>query len=155
MDRFAASFELKRWLEAGHIVILDRYVSSNMGHQGGKMRDPEEREEFFRWDTELEYDILELPRPDLNILLYVPAEVSQELALRKWDWKSNKVKTLQRKDIHEGSLEHLKGAEESYLQMARMLPGWVRIDCTEQGRMLSRNIIHKKVLEETLKAISS
>lgn len=34
---------INKHLENGDIVILDRYVESNMAHQGGKLKTPEER----------------------------------------------------------------------------------------------------------------
>ena len=40
LDRFDASEKkLKKWLADGTAVIANRYVGSNMGHQGGKIGD--------------------------------------------------------------------------------------------------------------------
>ncbi len=47
-DRYDASFQIKEWLEKGKIVIADRYVSSNAGHQGGKINNPQERTNFLK-----------------------------------------------------------------------------------------------------------
>ncbi|MBU4493296.1 MAG: thymidylate kinase, partial [Nanoarchaeota archaeon] len=33
-DRYAASFKIKEWLDEGKIVVSNRYVSANVGHQG-------------------------------------------------------------------------------------------------------------------------
>jgi dTMP kinase len=33
LDRYAASFTMKKWLAEGKVVLCDRYVSANMGHQ--------------------------------------------------------------------------------------------------------------------------
>jgi dTMP kinase len=57
IDRYAASFELKKWLEEGKIVVSNRYVSANMGHQAGKIKDPQEREKFLNRLEDLEYNI--------------------------------------------------------------------------------------------------
>jgi len=40
-DRFESKPQLDAWLEAGQIVVLDRYVSSNMMHEGGKIKNEE------------------------------------------------------------------------------------------------------------------
>mgnify|MGYP001573654052 FL=1 len=37
IDRYDASFKIRKWLSEGKIVISDRYVVSNLGHQGGKI----------------------------------------------------------------------------------------------------------------------
>src|SRR3989344_5128598 len=36
-DRYDLSFKIKQWLREGKIVIADRYIASNIGHQGGKL----------------------------------------------------------------------------------------------------------------------
>ena len=55
LDRYDASFEIKEWLKQGKIVISNRYVTANMGHQGGKIKDLEEKRRFYEWLYELEY----------------------------------------------------------------------------------------------------
>src|SRR3954468_22900663 len=37
VDRFAASERIRKHLAAGFIVVSNRYVTSNMAHQGGKI----------------------------------------------------------------------------------------------------------------------
>src|SRR3989338_1874888 len=36
-DRYDLSFQIRQWLQKGNIVIADRYLASNIGHQGGKL----------------------------------------------------------------------------------------------------------------------
>src|SRR4030042_2267814 len=64
-DRYDASFKIKKWLKEGKIVIANRYVTANMGHQGGKIANPLERKNYFSWLYELEYEIFNIPKPDL------------------------------------------------------------------------------------------
>ena len=49
VDGFSASNQIRNWLLEGKIVIANRYVASNMGHQGGKIKCPEERKKYFDW----------------------------------------------------------------------------------------------------------
>lgn len=149
-DRYDASFKIKKWLEEGKIVISNRYVTANMGHQGGKIKDDEERKKYFDWLYKLEYEIFSIPRPDLNIILHVPAEISQKLSQQrtKEDWKG---KT---NDIHQEDLEHLKNAERVYLEIANSFPGFSLIACTNNGEMLSREEIRDKVFEQAIKIIN-
>ncbi len=68
-DRYDASFEIKKWLEEGKIVISNRYVSSNMAHQGGKIKSKEKRQKFFDCLYKLEYELFKIPKPDLSLIL--------------------------------------------------------------------------------------
>jgi dTMP kinase len=89
VDRFAASFKIKKWLNGGYIVICDRYVSANMGHQAGKIKSIVKRDEFLDWLFDLEYNIFNIPKPDINILLYLDTEIARKLAQQN----KNKKKT--------------------------------------------------------------
>lgn len=150
-DRYDASFKIKKWLERGKIVISNRYVTANMGHQGEKINNPLERKHFFSWLYELEYEIFGIPKPDLNIILHVPAEISQLLAQQrqKQDWlgKTN--------DIHQNDLGHLKKAEQTYLEIAQSLADVVLIECAKNGRMLSRQDIGDLVWRQIIKIFKS
>ena len=136
IDRFAASLDIRHWLEAGHVVVADRWVSSNMGHQGGKIADPMERRAFLRWNDEIEYGLFKIPKPDLTIILHVPAEIGQQLANQR-DGKA---------DGHQKSLQHLKDAEATYLEIAALDPQRFKlIECVKDGQLLSREDIHRLV----------
>ena len=138
VDRFDASSQIKSWLAEGKIVLANRYTSASLGHQGGKINNPLERKIFFNWLYDLEYKIFEIPKPDLTIILQVEPEISFQLARSRGreDWKG---KT---KDIHENDFEHLKQAEQTYLEIASSLPGFRLIKCTHNGEILSPEAIH-------------
>lgn len=142
VDRFAAAPQIRQWLKDGKIVVANRYVSSNMGHQGGKIHDPEERKKFFAWNDNLEYNIFNIPRPDLNIILHVPADIAQQLVDKKGEREYLKGA---KRDIHEADLHHLKNAEETYLEMALTFPNFGIVECVENGQLLSIEAIHEKI----------
>ncbi len=142
IDRFAAAPQIRQWLKDGKIVVANRYVSSNMGHQGGKIHDSEERKKFFAWNDNLEYNIFNIPRPDLNIILHVPADIAQQLVDKKGEREYLKGA---KRDIHEADLRHLKNAEETYLEMARTFPNFAIVECVENGQLLSIEAIHEKI----------
>jgi len=134
LDRFAAKAEISKALAAGKIVLVDRYVASNMAHQGGKINGKNARSEFFKWVAELEFKTLGIPRPNLNIILHAPAELAQKMVDKKRD-KRAYLKTGKR-DIHEDDLSHLKNAEACYLQMAKEFPQFFElIECAESGEL--------------------
>ncbi|MBU1075258.1 thymidylate kinase [Patescibacteria group bacterium] len=141
MDRYSASKDLKRSLSEGKVIIANRYVSSNMGHQGGKIKDSVERTRYFEWLDNLEYNQLGIPRPDATVILYVPAKIAQELVGKKEARGYLKGKTH---DIHEEDINHLQNAEKTYLEAAKKY-GFKIIECVKNGKLLSREAIHEKV----------
>ena len=60
----------------GYYIILDRYTTSNMAHQGSKILDKDERFYMYQWIDKLEYWLLGLPKPDKTIFLHMPYEYS-------------------------------------------------------------------------------
>jgi len=81
-DRFETRPRLEQWLKEDKVVILDRYVSANMMHQGAKIDDPEKLEDFLGWLDHMEHEIFGIPRPDQIIYLEVPNEVRVALKAR-------------------------------------------------------------------------
>ena len=139
VDRFDLSQELKNLLEADYIVILDRYVDSNVGHQGGKIKNSAEREKYVEWLYDFEYRIMNIPKPDLVLVLHVPAEFNEELI-------SQKQTLFAVEKNHELGLEHLKNAESAYLWLAQKYPDDHKIvECMENGELLETEKIHEKV----------
>ena len=58
-------------LNKGNNVLLDRYIDSNMAHQGSKLNGDKQEHMFYFIET-LEYELLNLPKPDIRILLHMP-----------------------------------------------------------------------------------
>ncbi len=148
IDRFDASFKIRQWLNEGKVVVSNRYVTANAGHQGGKIADASDRLKFFRWLNDLEYSIFNIPKPDLNIILHVPAKLAQKLV----DSKAKHQRTYanranKKRDLHESDLEHLKNAEQVFLEIIQLFPNTKMVECTENNRLLSPEEIHNKVWE--------
>jgi dTMP kinase len=143
LDRYDASFAMQKSLHAGIVIISNRYVSSNMGHQAGKIADPVEREQFLVWLKDLEYGKFQMPQPDANILLYVPPEVGQQLVAEKSTRPYTHGKTH---DIHEADIAHLRNASEAYREVAAR-EGWKVINCMEADNVTLRTKedIHEEI----------
>lgn len=135
VDRYAAAPQIRQWLDEGKIVIANRYVGSNMAHNGGKIADEQEREKFFAWIDELEYTIFGIPRPDCSLILHVSPEISQRLVDQKTSAGREYLQGKKR-DIHEDDLDHLRQAEASYLHLAKKFPGFEIIECAPGGELL-------------------
>lgn len=150
VDRYDASFRINRWLKNGYIVVADRYISSNIGHQGGKLP-TREFKKYVKWLYNLEYKMFSIPKPNITIILKTLPEISKKLSLKKVDKK--KVKKITgylkgtKRDIHEKDLEHLTSALNSYLQIVKVFPKDFKVvECIEKDKMFSAKIISQKII---------
>lgn len=146
-DRLDAAGSITTALAQGQHVILDRWVSSNKGHQLGKITGDKERHEFLTWMNEFEYMTNGLPIPDLTILLYLDplAAVS-----------SSGEKGGVAHDVHESDLDHLRRAADAYLWVARhdTVEHWVTINCVnERHERWTPVQMHQRVWREVSQII--
>ncbi len=145
-DRHGAAPLLRDWIEDGNIVVLDRYVYSNIAFQCAKLPDREEAVRLRKWITDTEYNIFDIPRPDLNIFLDVPVDfVSEQLSGdRKGD---NDRSYLNGKgDIHEADISFQSRVRELYLEQCALDSAFQRVDCRDNaGKMLAPNLIFSKI----------
>ncbi len=146
IDRFDASVKIREWLDAGKIVISNRYVTANAGHQGGKIEDDFQRLKFFKWLNNLEYVIFDIPKPDLNIILHMPAAMAQKLVDKK-SAESRKYVNGKKRDLHEADIKHLKNAEKVYLEISKLFPNTRLVECVEEGKLLTPPEVHGRVWE--------
>ena len=141
VDRYA-SFQTK-WradLEAGAIVLADRYTTANMVHQAVKIEDETEREAFLAWLEDFEYGKLALPRPDLVLFLDMDPAVSRRLIAAR------AAASGAARDIHERDEDYLVRCHRASINLAARC-GWQRIRCSEAGEPLSREAVHEKIYE--------
>lgn len=144
IDRFAASAEIKKYLKQKYIVISNRYVTASMGHQGGKISSKKERDKYFKWLNELEYNFFKIPKPDLTLILHVPAHIAQKLVDKK---KKRRYLNGKKRDIHEDDLQHLKSAEKSYLEIAKKF-GYLIIKCVKNQKLMTPKQISELIWEK-------
>ena len=129
-------------LNSGVNVILDRYVYSNMAHQGGKMETCSERDNMFTWLEKLEFELLGLPIPDVRIFLHMPYLQSLELkALR-----SEKLDELER------SKEHLLKAEQTYFELVRRYD-FKTFECVCENRIKTIEEINQELYDYVLNTL--
>lgn len=134
-DRRYSRDKILDLINQGIDVVIDRYVESNMGHQGGKIFDKEERLKLYEDLANLEYGFLELPKPDITIFLYMPYKKVVEL----------KRGRSESDDQHESSSLHIRNAEAAYLELAE-LHNYKKITCVLKDNKL-RDImdIHEEI----------
>ena len=148
-DRFATfKKDLEEYYNNGGIILADRYTTANMVHQAGKIKDEEERTKFIDWLFDLEFGIYNLPVPTKVFFLNMPTETARELMKNR----ENKFTHSEAKDIHERDEEHLKDAYNAACSLASKY-GWCEIKCVEDGRLKTREEIHKEILNEVEKVL--
>ena len=151
VDRYDASFQLKKWLDKGKIVIANRYVASNLAHQGGKIENAKKRKKYYEWNNYLEHTLFDIPQPTINIILHIPPKISQKLVDKK---KQRSYLKGKKRDIHESDLIHLKAASRTYMELARLYPKQYRIiSCVKKNTLLKREQIAATVWDTVKKRI--
>lgn len=128
-------------LNNGHL-ILDRYVYSNMAHQAGKLDDVDARNKMIDKLEEFEFGILELPRPDIAIFLYMPYEYGLKLK----EGRSEKL------DQHEISYENQVNSIKTYLEMESRY-NFIRIDCVKDGFIRTKQDISDEIYKKVKKIL--
>ena len=146
LDRFAASDEIRATLsDPDAIGVLDRYMASNLAHQGAKIDDPDERKTFYKETLELEYDILKIPRPRKNIVLLVPSDIAQQNVDKKD--AATRSYTTKKRDIHEADANHLEKAKANYEELCMLFPDeFVAVNCMDsEGNLRSIDDIQQEI----------
>ena len=138
VDRYAGyKQEWGAYYEAGGLMVMDRYTTSNAVHQASKLPEGEQKP-YLDWLFDFEYRLMGLPAPDLVLYLDVPTELSA--ALRRL----REEKTGTHADIHEADESYLRRCRESGRRVADYA-GWKRVDCAAEGRMRPPEEIHEEI----------
>lgn len=140
--------EIERKYEYGKVMVFDRYVGSNIIHQGSKVisnisdeiEKQEKLQEFITWLDNLEHNDFGIPRADVTIYLRVPVEYTIKLR----EGRNNKITGGEKQDIHEADTNHLKNAGMSGMMAADML-GWNVVECVKDGKMRTIDDIAEEV----------
>ena len=144
-DRHGAAPAMKEILANGGVMLLDRYVYSNIAYQCAKLNDEQEAERLRDWIFNTEYGEFALPKPDLNIFLDVPISfVESKLKADRAGDDRDYLEGAQ--DIHEADIEFQKRVRAIYRKQCELDPKFIRIDCSDEyGMMLPPGAIFEKV----------
>ena len=121
--------EIEEEIYKNDLIILDRYVTSNMGHQVGKANSINDKEKIYNFLDKLVFDLCELPRMDKVIFLHMPFEAAKDLR-----------KSREHTDGNESNEEHLKNAEKAYLEASKKY-NWDYINCLKTNEYKDINDI--------------
>lgn len=151
-DRFESKEEIERWLAKGHVVLANRYVSSNQIHQAGKITSAKKRRDFLKWLDEMEYTVFGLPRPDIVLYLSLPTKLSLAL-MQERDNTQKRGYKKKKADVHEIDTVFQERSRASALKLVKELNNFIKIECAQKNTVLPRETIHEKVYESIRQVI--
>ena len=152
-DRYDLSFQIRQWLKEGRVVIADRYLASNIGHQGGKLiTNKKAWNKYIDWLHDLEYRIFTIPKPDYTFILKISPKLSMAHSNKITDKEKQQKRVAylgdsKKQDIHEADKKHLANTLKSYVAISKKYPREYKIiECEKRGQFLPIPEIHNKIL---------
>ena len=146
-DRYATyKKDIEEFYNNGGIILADRYTTSNMIHQAGKIKDDVEREKFLDWLWDFEFNLYKIPIPTETFFLNMPTKYALKLIANR----ENKFSHTQKKDIHEKDETHLKDSYNEALKLVKKYD-WKEIKCIENEKVRSIDDIHEDIWKEIKK----
>ena len=144
LDRAEVAEDLQSLSDDGYIVLLDRYVASNAAYSAaravvadgadGTDGDPQAGTAAIEWVTDLEFNQLGTPQPDLQILVSTPVEVAAQRAqAREADDSSRKRDPYERNN----ALQLATAVAYERLAAAEWASPWVTLPTGELQHLVA------------------
>ncbi|MFM7057372.1 MAG: thymidylate kinase [Planctomycetota bacterium] len=150
-DRFESRDLLLQLLHTNDVLVLDRYVGSNLAHQAAKLSGTAQAE-LMDWIEQVEYGVFQLPRPQLTIVIDMSSQMSRELVARK----GVRDYTEQQADLHEANLPYLEKVRRCYLALSHSRLDWRTVHGLEpDGRLRTVDEVAADILLQVLSAVAS
>lgn len=145
-DRNDAKDMINGWLNKEKLVIVDRYVYSNIAFQCAKLNDEVEIEKLTEWILDLEYNYFKIPKPDLSIFLNVPFEFTKKNLTNQRDGDDRDYLNG-KEDIHEKDIDFQNKVRNVYLREVKKDKNLKIINCAnEQGEMSESDEVFAKII---------
>lgn len=124
------------------VIVCNRYVPSNQAHMAAYEHDPLRWPSRYEWVERLEYDMMDLPRPDIVFLHTMPAGKRGALLARRERGKL---------DAHEADVAYLERVERCYQNLAEQEPHTWRHVPAAVGRIVqSPPAVHARLWAELM-----
>ncbi|WP_039994022.1 dTMP kinase [Gordonia otitidis] len=141
LDRADAAAQIRAAVADVDVVILDRYVASNAAYSAGRLQQ-DAAGDVVRWVADLEFGRFDVPVPDKQVLLGVPASVAMERARARAASDPSR-----QRDAYERDDELQSRVDAVYRQLAAQnwMTPWIEVgtdslDSTEPARLAARLI---------------
>jgi dTMP kinase len=146
-DRNDAKTMIREWMDNNYLVLIDRYVFSNIAFQCAKLEDPNAIEKLSKWIKYLEFDYNNIPKPDVSLFLDVPIEFTRS-NLKKTRKGGDRKYLKGKEDIHEKNIDFQKRVREIYLHEIKQESFFHSISCyDEKKNILDPDTIKGRILE--------
>jgi len=147
-DRNEHKALLNEWLADGYLIIMDRYVNSNIAFQCAKTENPKDKIELKEWILDFEFNHNSLPLADISFFLNVPFH-HIETSLSSERTGADRAYLNGKTDIHEDSLDLQRNVYQEYLTMIRDQDNFHEIECFKSdSEWLPPAEIHQVIFEQ-------
>ncbi len=145
-DRKDAAHIINQWLKEKMLVIVDRYVFSNIAYQCAKLVDENEKKVLKDWILNFEYNYNDIPKPDINVFLDVPFQFTIE-SLAKDRNGIDRGYLKGAADIHEENIDFQSKVRDMYLYLAQAESSLKMINCSENNKIMQPDKIFELLLK--------
>ncbi len=151
-DRADAAPMINQWISQGRVVIIDRYIYSNVAYQCAKVQG--DYSALREWILQMEYDHFKIPHPDISLFLDVPFTFTQS-SLSQQREGDDRSYLNGAKDIHESSLDLQQRVRSVYIDSAERSDDFNVVDCSDEGGAMARpEIIFERIMEHVTPLIN-
>jgi dTMP kinase len=152
-DRKAFAATINEWQQSGHVVLVDRYVLSNIAFQCAKLIAENEKQELREWINMFEYEHNQIPKPDLSFYLDVPFAFTEKALTERRSGEERKYLNG-KDDIHEKDFSLQLAVKHEYEVLVNTDKTITKITCyNEDNQMKSITDIHAEIISNIEKII--
>jgi dTMP kinase len=145
-DRNEHKSMLLNWLNEGYVILMDRYVHSNIAFQCAKTKDQAQKDELKTWILDFEFGHNQLPKPICSMFLHVPFHQIKK-SLQTARTGADREYLNGAVDIHEDSIDLQENVYQEYLKLIESDPNFHEVVCfDDHNEWLSIEAIHARVL---------
>ncbi len=74
---------MSRYIDEGYFILCDRYIYSNLIYQGSLIDNEDDRDKFFKWVLEFEYDICGLPKENMTFFMNLSLDINLDMIKKR------------------------------------------------------------------------
>lgn len=144
-DRFESKELLNSWLKPSEsnvpesVVVLNRYTPSNIAYNRAKSTNAEAANEIHLFIEMLEYQMLELPKPDIVLVLGSSSAITKA---RLQNEKANRDESRTNSDAYESDSSFLDNVAKEYVHLCNTQDDWMLIEITQDESIES---VHERL----------
>ncbi|OBI40351.1 thymidylate kinase [Mycobacterium kyorinense] len=137
LDRAGAAGQIRELCGEHDVVILDRYVASNAAYSAARLNQHADGD-VAAWVQQIEFQRLQLPVPDWQVLLGVSAELAGERARLRARQEVGRARDAYERDA---ALQQRTGAVYAGLAAAQWGGRWLVVDADVDPEELAATLV--------------